>query len=274
MSARVKGELLSRLWGKDAGYYRKAEEHVRRSADAGEYRWLRRLLPPGRVLEVGCGDGIHFEVLGRQGVSWVGCDLSPLAIGLARERGLAEALVVADAEALPFAPGSFQGVLAVSVLEHLPDPGRAIDAMIEVLAPKGRLLLVSPQYGGPLGASPCRNGGGTARFAARFVRAHLPVRGGALGWDRVDPAVLAGAVYEGDEDTVVEPEIRTLVAYLASRGLRILDATSGLTWTSWRRGRMSFGQRAARTLFEPLGRSGLPPYRWWGPLLCVCAERE
>jgi len=273
MSATVKGELLAKLWGKDPGYYEKAADYVRRSREAGEYRWLARWLPEGRVLDVGCGDGVHFEVLGRPGVSWFGCDLSPLAVSLARRRGLAQAVVVADAEALPFAPGTFQGVLAVSVLEHLPDPEKAIDGMIQALAPKGRLLLVSPQYGAPLGASPCRKGGGAARFAARFVRAHLPVRGGALGWDHVEPAILAGAAYEGDEDTVVEPEIRTLRAYLASRGLFVLDASSGLTWTTWRRGRMSLGQRTARTLFEPLGRAGLPPYRWWGPLVCVCAER-
>jgi SAM-dependent methyltransferase len=269
----VKGELLSRLWGKDAGYYRKAAEHVLASRDAGEYRWLARWLPAGLVLEVGCGDGIHFEVLAREGTRWVGCDLSALAVGLAKERGQASGLVVADAEALPFAAGSFQAVLAVSVLEHLPEPERALDAMIDVLAPGGRLLVVSPQYGAPLGASPCRNGGGAARFAARFVRAHLPVREGALGWDRVDPAVLGGAAYSGDEDTVVEPELRTLVAFLAARGMRVLDATSGLTWTTWRRGRMSLGQRTARALFEPLGRTGLPPYTWWGPLVCVCAER-
>jgi SAM-dependent methyltransferase len=269
----VKGELLARLWGKDAGYYRKAAEHVVASRDAGEYAWLRRWVPPGLVLEVGCGDGVHFDVLADERVSWVGCDLSALAVALAKKRGLARALVVADAEALPFASGTFQGVLAVSVLEHLEEPERALDAMIGVLAPKGRLILVSPQYGAPLGASPSRRGGGAARFAARWVRTHLPVRAGVLGWDRVDPAVLAGAVYEGDEDTVVEPELRTLVAFLAARGMRVLDATSGLTWTTWRRGRMSLGQRTARALLEPLGRIGLPPYRWWGPLVCVCAER-
>jgi 2-polyprenyl-3-methyl-5-hydroxy-6-metoxy-1,4-benzoquinol methylase len=116
MSAKVKGELLARLWGKDAGYYRKAEEHVRRSRDAGEYRWLRHLLPAGRILEVGCGEGIHFEVLARPDVSWVGCDLSPLAIGLAGRRGLAEGLAVADRRGAPVRgrelPGGPRGLRA------------------------------------------------------------------------------------------------------------------------------------------------------------------
>ena len=275
----VKHRLLDRLWGRDADYYRRASEHVRASSEGGEYAWLRKVLPErGRVLEVGCGDGVHFEVLGRPGLDWFGCDLSRLAIGLAAHRSPPSgraALTVADAENLPYAPGSFDAVLAVSVLEHLPSPGRAIEHMIEVLAPGGRLCVVSPQYGAPLGASPCRRGGGASRFARRFLRAHLPSQSGsALGWDRVHPSILDGAAYAGDEDAVVEPEIRSLVRFLRERGLAIVDATSGLSWHSWRQGRTTPSQSAARAVFEALGRTGLPPYRWWGPLVCVCAARE
>jgi SAM-dependent methyltransferase len=275
----VKRRLLESLWEKDADYYRKAREHVSALASSGgEYDWLRSWLPShGLALEVGCGDGVHFEVFARAGLEWFGCDLSRLAIGLAARRAAAgrpPRLAVADAEELPFADGSFDAVLAVSVLEHLPDPDRALAGMIATLAPAGRLLLLSPQYGGPLGASPSRTGGGGSRFVRRLVRAHGPgAEGTRLGWDRVEPAVLAGAPYEGDKDAVVEPELRSLVRFLTRRGLVVQDASSGLAWHTWRTGRMSAGQWIARSLLEPLGRARIRPYRDFGPLVAVCAER-
>src|SRR5206468_7455642 len=58
--------------------------------------------------------------------------------------------IVADAHKLPFATGSLDGVLAVSVLHECEDPARVIEQAYEVLKPGG-LLYVSvpflfPQY--------------------------------------------------------------------------------------------------------------------------------
>ena len=49
-------------------------------------------------------------------------------------------------------------MLAISVLEHLPDPERAIEGMIDALRTGGRLLIVSPQYGGLAGGERCERG--------------------------------------------------------------------------------------------------------------------
>ncbi len=275
----LKRSLVATLWGKDAAYYDAARAHVLEAASSGaEYEWIRDQLPSrGRVLEIGCGEGTNMEVLDKGHLLWFGCDLSLLAVTRAaakRPGGSAPRVAVADAERLPFAPGSFDAVLLVSVVEHLPRPEAVLDAAVERLAPGGRLVIVSPQYGGPLGASPCRGGGGAARFARRLVAAHLPGGGGdRLDWERVHPKVLEGEAYDGDMDTVVEPELRSLRRFLARRGLSIRAATSGFEWRSWRRGRMSPGQRIARAVFEPLGRLGIPPYRSFGPLVAVSAER-
>lgn len=275
----VKRRLLREVWAEDGAYYDAARAHVlEAAASGGEYAWIRSHLPErGRVLEVGCGDGSNLEVLARAGLEWYGCDLSALAVARAAARtpdGPRAALAVADVELLPFADGAFDAVLAVSVVEHLPAPDRALERMIAALAPSGRLLVVSPQYGGPLGASPCRRGGGALRFARRLIRAHLPVGDGeTLGWDRVDPVVLEGEPYAGDLDTVVEPELASLVRFLSRRSLRIISATSGYEWHTWREGTRSAAQRLARAILEPLGRSGLPPYRRFGPLVAVCAQK-
>jgi len=251
--------LLRELWGRDRRYYELAREHVLEAAGASrEYEFLRRHLPAtGTILEVGCGEGSNMEALAAPGRRFVGCDLSTLAAQLATGAAPADGsrrFVVGDGERLPFAPGAFPAVLGVSLLEHLPEPERVIEEMLRVLVPGGRLLLLSPQYGAPLGASPCRRGGGAGRFLRRLLRAHLPGgEAGRLGWERVRPLVLDGVEYDGDRDTVVEPE---------------------LTRYSWNEQAASASQRAARALLERLGRAGLPPYRHFGPLLAVAATKE
>lgn len=278
-SGGVRDRLLRELWGRDARYYELAREQVMDATSRGaEYAFLRRHLPErGRVLEVGCGEGSNLEVLARPGMERFGCDLSPLGLAMAQRRGSSAGAphwVVADAESLPFVPATFDAVFAVSLLEHLPVPEKVLDEMIAVLASGGTLVVVSPQYGGPLGASPCRKGGGARRFASRLIRAHLPA-GSAdrLDWDRVDPAVLHGEAYEGDKDAVVEPEMRSLVRFLRGRGLAIVEATSGYAWHRWSGRKGPLAQRVARAALERLGRWGIPPYRDFGPLIAVAARK-
>lgn len=82
-----------------------------------------------RTLDLGAQNGPYAAHFPRR----VAVDLLPAAGLHAR----------ADAHALPFLDGSFDGVLCTEVLEHLPEPQRAIDEMYRVLAPGGRLLLTT-----------------------------------------------------------------------------------------------------------------------------------
>lgn len=101
-----------------------------------------------RLLDIGCGDG---RLLGRFGPT-VGIDASPALVERARTRGEA---MVADAGALPFDDGSFSGVYAVLVLEHLADPAPLLAEAARVVAPGGWLALVvnHPAYTAP-GSAP------------------------------------------------------------------------------------------------------------------------
>jgi SAM-dependent methyltransferase len=268
--------LLRELWSRDADYYSRARATVQKASGAGgEYAFLDTHLPAcGRILEVGCGEGSNLEALERPGRPTFGCDLSPLAVHLAKSRAPGRA-VVAEAERLPFASGTFEGVVALSVVEHLAEPEPVLAEMIRVLAPGGTLAVVSPQYGGPLGASPNRRGGGAGRFLRRWRGAYRnPGATPGLGWDRVEPRVLVDGIYEGDLDAVCEPELRSLRAYLTGRGLDVVGSTSGYEWHSWREWRATRTQRAIRALFEALGRLGVPPYRDFGPLVVVAARRR
>lgn len=78
------------------------------------------------VLDVGAGSGRHSFHAAQSGAKVVAIDLGE-SIDVARRNLPASVLTVqADAEALPFAPGSFDLVMSIGVLHHLPDPGRAL----------------------------------------------------------------------------------------------------------------------------------------------------
>lgn len=99
----------------------------------------------GRILEVGFGWVQLIQVLaGDANFHGVGVDLSFGMVAYAhRQRGRMRFLV-GDAEALPFASGSFDGVFAISILEHTPNRKKALEDIRRVLRPDGHLLIQLP----------------------------------------------------------------------------------------------------------------------------------
>jgi SAM-dependent methyltransferase len=119
---------------------------ARRAAAA---RFLRDHAPPERplrVLDAGCGTGGMLDLLR----TWpdtiaTGADLSPESLRFTRERGHRR-LAGADLALLPFPDGSFDGVTALDVLEHVPDDARALREIARVLRPGGVLVASVPAY--------------------------------------------------------------------------------------------------------------------------------
>jgi SAM-dependent methyltransferase len=82
-----------------------------------------------RTLDIGAQNGpyaVHF----------------PRRIALDIKRGMG-VQIIGDAQSLGIADSSFEVVLCTEVLEHLPEPQRAIDEIFRVLAPGGQLLLTT-----------------------------------------------------------------------------------------------------------------------------------
>ncbi len=103
-------------------------------------------LVPGRVLDVGCGEGADAVWLARQGWDVTALDVSGLALeraaGHARDAGVAVRWVHAGLAAADLAPASFDLVSAqYPALQRTPD-GAAERALLAAVAPGGVLLLV------------------------------------------------------------------------------------------------------------------------------------
>jgi SAM-dependent methyltransferase len=103
----------------------------------------------GRVIEIGCGSGrfIASVAAARPALEVHGCDLSLSALRLAGRDEVHMAR--ADACALPYENGSFDAVLMLDVLEHLPDLDRGLAEVRRILAPGGVFHLVFPCEGHP-----------------------------------------------------------------------------------------------------------------------------
>lgn len=93
----------------------------------------------GLAADLGCGFGPYRSYF-RQ-ATYIGFD-HPATFPA--ETGSAE--VYGDLLALPFRDGSLDAVLCTQVLEHVPDPGRAMGEIARVLKPGGRLLLSAPFF--------------------------------------------------------------------------------------------------------------------------------
>jgi SAM-dependent methyltransferase len=96
------------------------------------------------VLDVGCGNGYVLGKYALEGADVFGIDLTAAAVDLSRRRfeitGRKGYFRVADAEALPFADGSFDCVCSMGVLHHTPCPERAVAEIHRVLKKNGRLI--------------------------------------------------------------------------------------------------------------------------------------
>lgn len=117
------------------------------------------LLGGERVLDVACGTGAFTrgfgESVGRDGLA-VGLDASATMLERAVAAQPADnvAYVRGDACALPFGTGSFDAVCCFAALYLIEDPLSAIDEIVRVLVPGGRLALLTSVHRGPLPAKP------------------------------------------------------------------------------------------------------------------------
>lgn len=94
-----------------------------------------------RVLDVGCGTLVLEEDFGALGADFVGVDLSGEMLAVGRTKSLPRvALAAGDAEALPFADGTFDAAVSLYVAKYV-KAGRLVCELARVVRPGGAVAL-------------------------------------------------------------------------------------------------------------------------------------
>jgi SAM-dependent methyltransferase len=145
-----------------------AEEYVREREAQFSFRCQKQLAlemlaqaaasTPGRALDIGCGPAVMAEALIARGFEVHGLDLSARMIELGKARLAARGLEgcrleVGDVTRIGAASGFYDAVLAMGVLEYLPDYGAALREIHRVLRPGGVAVLTVPNALSPYHAA-------------------------------------------------------------------------------------------------------------------------
>jgi 2-polyprenyl-6-hydroxyphenyl methylase/3-demethylubiquinone-9 3-methyltransferase len=116
-------------------------EHFRRDPKAG------RPLAGLKLLDIGCGGGLLTEPMARLGAEAIGADPSRVNIEVARlhaeQCGLAIDYRETTAEALATSAERFDVVLAMEVIEHVPDIDAFLAACADLVRPGGLLFVAT-----------------------------------------------------------------------------------------------------------------------------------
>ncbi len=98
-----------------------------------------------RIVEIGCGGGILCEPLARMRAQMTGIDPAKGNIGIARahaeKQGLSLDYRAITAEELVAQGATFDAVLAMEVIEHVPDQAGFVDTAAALVRPGGLLIM-------------------------------------------------------------------------------------------------------------------------------------
>jgi SAM-dependent methyltransferase len=141
-------ELLKLYVSARADHYIEEEAGQRRTARAA-LRHIERHVQRGRLLDLGCWIGYLLHEARRAGWDVTGVEPSDFAASFAREE-LGLPIVNADMMSAELPLGSFDAIVLGDVLEHLTDPGAALDRIASLLAPGGVVYMTIPDAGSRL----------------------------------------------------------------------------------------------------------------------------
>jgi len=153
--------MLEERKQKEIAYYeKKAQEWLEKNKWQGDferfdplvsssfkfcYGWLARNCKEKKVLDYGCGNGIHSIFPAKMGAEVIGIDLSEISLRIARERAKREGVenkvsfLKMDCEAMDFPENSFDIIFDGGTFSSL-DLGKALPELARVLKPDGFLL--------------------------------------------------------------------------------------------------------------------------------------
>ncbi|MEA1864226.1 MAG: class I SAM-dependent methyltransferase [Euryarchaeota archaeon] len=93
------------------------------------------------ILDLGTGTGFLARIILKQGLNVLGLDLSRNMLAIAKKNAPDATLVRGDAERIPLKDNSVDLIVSRWVLWTLPHPGSALEEVVRVLKPDGRVML-------------------------------------------------------------------------------------------------------------------------------------
>ncbi len=143
-------KLAQNLVDKTRDDYNKIAPHF--SSTRYAFNWPRvvkaieilAIPPKSKVLDLGCGNGRATEILSKNGNKYTGLDISEDLIGFARERHPEVKYFVGDLLDAPFPSKSFDYVISLATLHHIPSAEKRLQALKEIyrlLTPGGTTLI-------------------------------------------------------------------------------------------------------------------------------------
>lgn len=128
-------------------YKSSIEDYVIYLMHIATYRFAEPFVQNKRVLDYGCGSGYGSAWMAETATTVDAVDVAEDAITHARDQFSRENLrfqSIDPSAPLPFADNSFDTVLSFQVFEHVTDADHYLEEIRRVLAPGGRLILVTP----------------------------------------------------------------------------------------------------------------------------------
>lgn len=98
---------------------------------------------PGRLLDVGCGNGKRLAFMKKSGWEVVGQEIDAVSADLARKNCDCP-VYVGELKQLGFPENSFDAITMNHVIEHVADPVHLLRECVRILKPKGKLVAITP----------------------------------------------------------------------------------------------------------------------------------
>lgn len=95
-----------------------------------------------RLLDAGCGKGKFLQKFAQNDFAVTGIEPSELLLNVAVKNNPGFVLKKASVTEIPFPDNSFDFVVCIEVLEHIPDINMALREMARVLKPGGKMIII------------------------------------------------------------------------------------------------------------------------------------
>jgi SAM-dependent methyltransferase len=162
------------------------EEQGQRATARAALEMIERHAAGRRILDLGCWVGFLLDEARLRGWETLGVEPSAFASTFARER-LGLDVRNADLFSAQLEPRSFDAVVLGDVIEHLTDPGRALERIASLTAPGGVLYLALPDAGSAVARALGRRWWSVIPTHVQyFTRGSLATLLARRGWQRLE----------------------------------------------------------------------------------------